>query len=427
MFIEDCLELLIGLQPTEFTFKIEGSDTTVLLSIAKQLARGTPLTDRQHELLKSKLRVYKEQFTSAGINLDDHLENLKSPLRHIDRSKHVKVVNSPQVFQDKNSIEENKNEQWIEVRFPFSKKIIVGIENLKTKIPHYHHIKGSHTHYFRFSEKSVYYVVDFFINKEFLIDQELLEHYNKIKQLISNPKDYIPGIYNYQLLNFNKRAEEYLINSFGEPSLENLMIYKDRSRLFGIKHFDESELNRSVSTCSTLSQKIINRSKSTVFLKTTRWTLNNIVESLLELERLPVLVIIKEQIATDMLSKIYSAFSNVVENDQISVLFRLDNTDDHTAQFNQFIKKHKLNNPLTANTKVAIIDERVYNKPILANNCVFQSILITEDVSYNSKLSEFTSQYDLTMWHDHEPSPMMSNGFIRKQFADFLHGLEKIV
>ena len=51
--IEDCLELLTGLK-SQATFQIESSDVNFLQSIARQVFKGTALTDRQYDAVKEK-------------------------------------------------------------------------------------------------------------------------------------------------------------------------------------------------------------------------------------------------------------------------------------------------------------------------------------------------------------------------------------
>ena len=87
--VEDYLERLVGLQSDEVEYAIEHSDVSILRSIGRQVCKGTALTDRQYALVKDKLIYYQNQFTSFQI---DDLENLRIPLREIDRTKYIKIV-----------------------------------------------------------------------------------------------------------------------------------------------------------------------------------------------------------------------------------------------------------------------------------------------------------------------------------------------
>jgi hypothetical protein len=89
--LEDLLEILAGLQG-QAKIQIESSDHNLLFSMARQVFKGTGLTDRQYELAKEKLLKYKEQFTALDYNFDMSLEKLRLPLRQLDRSRWMKIV-----------------------------------------------------------------------------------------------------------------------------------------------------------------------------------------------------------------------------------------------------------------------------------------------------------------------------------------------
>ena len=44
--VEDCLEVFVGLQTIDNPFTIEKSDYGIMSSIARQVFRGVPLSDR---------------------------------------------------------------------------------------------------------------------------------------------------------------------------------------------------------------------------------------------------------------------------------------------------------------------------------------------------------------------------------------------
>ena len=156
--IEDLLECSANLRKAP-PIKLDVSDMTIMHSIARQVFKGTALTDRQLALMQEKLTHYKDQFINLEIDFDFAIDQLRQPLRHIDRSKYIKIV-----------------EDWIVVRFPFRKTEIVLVQEAATRAGDgYHHQKGSHKHSFEFTECNVINLLDRFTNKEFVIDEELLE------------------------------------------------------------------------------------------------------------------------------------------------------------------------------------------------------------------------------------------------------------
>ena len=111
---ESCIEILSGTHPTHsFTgHGTQNNDKSLLLSLSKQTYRGTPYTDRQYALAKEKINLYRHILKDAGVDVDIAINNLRFPLRQIDRSRWI-------------GIKEKDNANYIAVRFSFNKKATV--------------------------------------------------------------------------------------------------------------------------------------------------------------------------------------------------------------------------------------------------------------------------------------------------------------
>ena len=115
--IEDCLEVLVGLQEHSYNFTVDSNDIGIMRSIARQVFTGTALTDRQFDLMQKKLVDYKSQFTSYQLDIDKAIVQSRQPLREIDRSKTVELVDN-----------------YIKVRFPFNRKLAAKIQKCIRKV-----------------------------------------------------------------------------------------------------------------------------------------------------------------------------------------------------------------------------------------------------------------------------------------------------
>ena len=162
--LEDCLEHLTGLRESPVKFTIEQTDFTIMNSIARQCFKGVALTDRQSALMQEKLLTYRDQFTNLDWDFDYAVNQLRQPLRSIDRSKYIKIAGND-----------------IVVRFPFNKTDIVYVQEAANKCQEYHHQKGSHIHSFAYNERNILNLLDRFTKKEFAIDEELLDIYDNSK------------------------------------------------------------------------------------------------------------------------------------------------------------------------------------------------------------------------------------------------------
>jgi hypothetical protein len=221
----------------------------------------------------------------------------------------------------------------------------------------------------------------------------------------NNKEEYIPGIYNFKLKNLNERAVDYMISSIGEPSRDTLALYKDRQEMFGLHYFDQQDLEQSMSQLSTLSKKIVNRKKTNVFVHQEKYTINALAESMLELNRFPLLVILPTTDPLSYLHIVHSAFNGFIDNSNNSVLFRLDN--ETNSDFNDFIKKHSLNSPLDNNTKIVYISNDKIPKPLLMSDWKPGAALMLTSSRNNSRVADYCLEFDLVIHYDKEPSVML--------------------
>lgn len=401
--VEDYLETLVGLTTHE-KFDINRADFNFLGSIARQVFKGVGLTDRQHAVVKEKLLTYKEQFETKGIEfLDENLDNLRIPLREIDRKKYIKICRRPDA----------NNGEWIKIRFPFSKKIIVIIESLvsKTSKSKYFHAKGSHEHFFYLDEQNAFNIVEQLNNKSFEIEERLITLHEKLLHMKNNKINYLPGIYNFKLKNLNENAKNFMISSIGEPDRENLALYKDRQELYGLNYFDQLDLDNSMSHLTVLGKKIALRSNKSVFVQDKKYTINNVAEALLELNRFPLLVVLSETTPLDDLYKIHHAFNGFIENSECTVNFRLDN--DVNSDFNEYIKNNNLNSKLDKDVKIVYTNNNNITKPLLESNWTPMAVLLTSSHRLSTKVTTYIEQSDLIIHYD-------------DQMSVFTRGIEKL-
>ncbi|MBG09894.1 MAG: hypothetical protein CMD92_01865 [Gammaproteobacteria bacterium] len=413
--VEDYLEVLAGLQ-NNHKIKIEQEDCTILYSIARQVFRGKAFTDRQLDVVCLKLNYYSKQFTDIGYtNLQEILAMriTRTPLRTVDRSQWIKIVDEPErntpqfatsKMGKKSKTKELAKDSHIAVRFPFSKKIILLIEKLAYNNKQgYYHEKGSHVHYFKITENSVYDIVETFKNKSYDIDERLLEYTKQVKAIKDQPEKYIPGVYNFELMNTTKSLQEKIKEHLGELTKNNIHLYKDRSLLYGLEHFDD--IHSYVNQTSVLTQRIIKRIEPSVFISKNEWSLDAVISSLTELKRFPLLIVIPEDHPLDYISYTYQSIKGFVGKNKICTMFRLDNKTD--KEFNDYIKDNKLNNPLAKDTEVVYISSnKKFPKPLFESDWQAESVLLLQSVR-NPKLDPFFDR-DLVIHFDEVESQMGS-------------------
>jgi len=416
MTIEDCLDIALGFHPDYTDFRLDREES-VLFSIQKQISRGLALTDRQHALVKRRLAIYSDQFTQLGITLANCCEKTKQPLRHIDRSRYITTVSHEEMIADNILYESRyKNIKWIKIRFSFSKKLAAQITNIKNHLGEveYHHTPGSNEHYFRLTEQSLYWSVKYYKDLEFEIDSTLLELYNTCEDIVTHKLDYVSSIVNYEFVNCGENAKQYMTQSLGEPCDENIILYKDRSRLLGLDYVDTRAVTKNAKHYTTLTNKIINRNKNRVFVNSTEWSFDDIIESLIELERFPVAVFLYfEQLSSDYneVERLVHGFDNVVDSSLIH------------KDFVEILRHDNEPKKVDKSHKVVYHSSYVELNPGMIDTDWKPLSIINIGCSYQSPwVSEFVDTCDLSIYWDKTPSVMMTTN----SDNSFLKGLEKL-
>ena len=397
--IEDCIEALAGTHEHIVCSKeIEFSDKGLIYSLARQTVKGTAYTDRQRELAISKATHYKSILEEVDIDVTTSVTQLRMPLRSIDRSRWIKLKNQMQSLIPFN----NPDEQYIAVRFSFQKKLISALENINSKPIHYDKINK--THYFEYNERTLHNVVSALTNKGFEIQPELQERYEILEMMNNNKKNYVPGIYSLKLKNLHAKAIDYAISTIGSPDVDNLAMYKDRDQLLGITHFDEDDLNNSIRKLTTLSQKIVKRKSSNILINSDEHVFDRVAESILELNRYPLLVVLNDETELENLQKVHQSFRNIFSNDDFCSLYRKENISPGNTEFNEYIKQNKLNNSLAIKSKVVYTSINKMSKVMLKSEWRPQAAILMGS-RRSTKVDQFLQELDLVIHYDTDVSP----------------------
>lgn len=388
--IEDCLEVVAGLTSTD-NFVIDDNDKTIIHSIARQVFKGTALTDRQCLLMKQKLNDYFTQFLSYDYtNYEVAIHELRQPLRQIDRRKYIKI-------SDTNEREElNKdNSQWIVIRFPFSKKAIIKLEKVANKFRKYYtHKKGSHKHYFKIKENIVYELISTFKNNEFVIDQNLLDMYKEVEIIKQEPSNYVPGLWNGKIKNISKSGTDFIESKINK--LSELQLF-DRRRLYGLNYITHD-------IDDTLPNFIAHREWIDCYIDNETHSLQEVCDSLLQLDRLPLLVLLDTNEEYAQLSKVHTALSSIPTEEQ-TVLFRTENKTENDKNFNHYIHKNNLNNWFDTNTKVLYLSKQKLPKILFTVDWKPMSVLCLTSTRINTIVSVYMNDTcDLHVYHEKNKS-----------------------
>ncbi len=360
------------------------SDKGILSSIARQTLRRTALTDRQFDLAKIKIQPYREHLVSlfeSDTEFEVAANTLRQPLRSVDRSKLVDITVDGMIC----------------VRFPFNKKTITALEEVATKLRRfYKHERGSHEHFFKFNELTVEAVVEQFKDRNFYICEELIEHYHKVKEIKKTAQEVLPGIYNGELRNFRTAALELMERELGPLQAENELFYFDRRERYGIAHFKFEK------PAGVLGE-LLYRESGQVAVKPSEYSIDETLRAILQLRRLPLLVLIDEEQALTQVSTVYNCLSGVVPNTDQSCLFRIENSNKTEYNLNTFIKDIRLNNWLDKDTKVVYISKNKLPKLLLKTDWRPMAVIGLTSLRANSSVQTYALDVtDMVVFYDEE-------------------------
>ena len=355
-----CNEHLNSLEPVN----------AIYFSIYKQTVRGLGLTDRQYALVVKKLSEYFD-------SIDDLPTKL--PLRIIDRSKYIKLVDTADVYGIDKVYESYKQKwNWIKVRFPFSKKDIVKVDSIQVPHSEYVHQKGSHEHYYKFTAKNLYFVLSVLQNRNFEIDQVLLDYYKKIEEIKN--------------LNFDVFKSCLPTETQNEILAMTDLQQADRGMRYGYKKHKNDY--------TTLAEQIAYRTEPDICIDPEKNSFDEVAAAIEELNRFPLVVLIDEDLSYIQLKQIHAAFKNIPNKNQ-SVLFRVDNKDVQNAEVNNYIKDNQLNNWVDNTTKIVYIKKNKLPKVLLEADFTPICAIGKSSNRCNGHVNSFINLYcDCVIYHD---------------------------
>ena len=363
--------------------EVPARDRKILFSLFRQITAGHFLTENQAKLL---VKIFKENLSLLKLENEEMLNLIENPVwsesfRKIEQVK--KLYISDQV--EKNIVIEftyNKR-----VRDQFSKMAqqldgsIVSIGNKKHSVP--------------LTEKNVVTLVQGLKKFNFEVDQEIAKFYQEISEILSSKED-VFNIANIE----NKKLLECLVNDIGIENKDNSLLLHDRKLRY--QYSVSSKI-----TPENLTAKLATRSSPRVFVNKEKYSLDQIIESLIALKRLPVLFIFSGHDSNesyDDLQILASALENQSIKNSVGIYFRFDNVNNKNKDFNESITQLKYNAKLASDTKVVGLANNKLPKFILREQWKPSSIVSFTNNFKNNKTSVYCDNVDLVVYyHNREP------------------------
>ena len=251
--------------------------------------------------------------------------------------------------------------------------------------------------YFILTEIALVELVDFLSLYGFEIDPIILDHYQTIKswnQFDVKSKYQIDTIPNNQFFQ--------LINQEIFPNEITQNIIKDR-RIRYQYFVDKSKYDE-----NNLTEQIANRSQSKIWIDNKKFSIENIIDSIVELHRTPILFVFNQYTPEQSLEylKIIESAIEKHEITELGVYFRLPNTQSDYRQFNTYLANKNYNNWLIENTKIAVIQDGKIPKFMFKTTWIPMTIILLDTgLKQNKTMAYAQDKCDLIIEYS-ETSPI---------------------
>lgn len=327
--------------------KISHGDLKFFKSLGIQLKKNVNLTERQTNAAKLRIKNNIDAFNQFSWFNEKAIETNSRSLRLIDREKSINLIKI-------------HNKEYMCLKFPFKTKFMNKIKKSGIRIHKQKSITGL---LIQLNEENLAKLYQIIKTQDFNIENELKSLFDTISKYQSN-EDCVPGIYNGIIKNLCDQSINALKNDIGDFNNQNLLKYLDRSYRYGLC----IENITIPQDCDALTVKIATRTHPYLRVNTTT-DLNKLFNSVNELDRWPLLVVIRNKNHLDQAKSIYEASKQFIPNNEQSFLFRLPSNDKiHAVPLHVWCKENNLYNHVTPQTKIVYVLEDRFPKRLLQEN-----------------------------------------------------------
>ena len=380
MTVDELLHLVVDSEVFLNSDTFDQKTKKTLASLSRQAKKGYFFTEKQGKLIYNLLdEIQKDSNLSASIDFSSlKLKFWSEPFRVIEVERTI-------YFND------DKKTGFV-VDFSYDKDLKRKISEVSKKT--YGRVLNPSGSKFIFptSEKNIALVLDALKEDNFVIDEHLQKLYQEIKKIQENASSY------FELASSqNDKVIDCIKNELTTDNIDLDLLLLDR-RIRYQYNFEPKH------TENSLTFKIANRKNTQVWINKNNIELDQLIESLIELQRLPVLLIFNKHDIEDSY-KILQDFKKITEkyeNFQVGIYFRFDNSCDLNKNFNAFIGNSKFNKFLESDTTVAGIAASNLPKFMLKTSWYPKSVISFTNSFRHNKSFVYCNSVDLIMFYtDH--------------------------
>lgn len=356
---------------------IPKKDKRILLSLAKQLNSGIFLTENQANLL---IKIINENCNQLSAVISNLTEVVRSPqwtkmFREVKRVKKIHI--SPEFPEN------------FVVEFSFNTRLKEKMMQLTATLKGNMFVSGQ-KYVIPLTEENLQLVTNTFAKDGFEIDEKIqvfCQEIEKIKNTIITPFD-------ISCLT-NEKIKKAVTEALGSDYLKDTRLLQDRKIRYQYQNTEKIPEN-------SLIDKLANRPNRKVFVDSLTTAFPDLLQSLVTLNRLPVLLIFDgHQIAKDKksLKLVESAVSTLGIDNDIGIYFRYDKESD-VEKFNQDIADLGYNKVLSSTTQLAGISNNKIPKFMIKDRWKPQTVISFTNSFKSNKSYMYCSDIDLIVYYN---------------------------
>lgn len=349
-------------------------DYKVLKSLSKIVNSSIFITENQGNLL---IKILKENREKLGHDISEILDTpiWSRAFRQIDKTK--------KLYTSVNS----SGDHLITIEFAFSSPIRKALSENSKKISGLIQQASGKIYYADLTEKNVVALVELLSKFDFDIEEKIQDFYKIIKSWseIEVKNQFLLTNITHQ--NFQKSITADL----GIETAIDDNIISDRSMRYQFYHEKSGKIPEN------LLETIAYRKNARVWVDKKEFNLDQVLESLVELKRLPLLVVFDhndENRCFEDLQNLSKSLKKINVFNQVGIYFRLPNNNVGT-QFNKFIAEEQYNSVLDSQTKVVGVQHGKIPKFFLKSDWKPMSVLAIGNSLRQTKTAVYANHCDL--------------------------------
>ena len=354
-------------------------DKKLLISFNKQVINGSFLTEKQSNFLLKILRTYTK-LLSADNALTANL------LDHPTWSRNFRVIKIiRKVF-----LNDIKDRVIIEFSYDKDLKKKMQLFLKECHILPQGFLAPNNRLEIAFTEQNILLIVEHLVKEKFSIDQEIVHLHEKIIKSLSTKNEYT-SIYSER----NTRLLEHVNNEIVDHDNNYEIKLLDRRLRY---QYEFSTMNLK----DSLAFQLANRSSTDVWVNQETHSLENVVSSLLTLERLPLMLIFdsRDPLQGKQILENVSAFMHKYKNKTVGIYFRFDKNTEHGTQFNNIISKANYNTVLDTTTSIVGLGNGNMPKFMLKTPWKAKSVISFTNGFRNNKTAVYCNDIDLKIYYN---------------------------